>query len=231
VARRSHRVKASLPITAAFAGLEGTIVCRTRDVSVAGMFLEVHGASLSAGMTVTASIFDDARGEVVEVVGEIARVVEPGHGQAAGVGVRLVEPSESWDLLVGRLAMAASRAPDRPSRRLRILVVGDEARRRGAMALYVKSGWDVRFASDLAGTREALSGFRIDAIVAEIDLDDARWPRILDEVRRQQPQARRLVRSALGGRELPPPGAPNDLVHRVVDLDAGLDAFVQALSD
>lgn len=206
------------------------VVCRTRDVSTSGMFLEIHGQSLLPGMRVVASVFDDARGEVLEVEGEIARVVEPGKGQAAGVGVRLLAEHEGWELLVQRLA-EATRAPERPPRRLRVLVVGDEARRRGAMALYVKSGWDVRFASDLPTTREALAGFRIDAIVAEVELDDARWPQILDEVRRQQPQARRLIRATLRGASPPPPGAASDLVHRVVDLDAGLDAFVAALSD
>jgi hypothetical protein len=223
-------VKASLPITASFTAIDGTVVCRTRDLSDSGLFLEVHGHALLPGMRMSASLFDDARGEVIGIDGEVVRVVEPGKGQAAGVGVRLLEIPDGWLLLVERLA-TATRAPARPPRRLRVLVVGDEDRRRGAMALYVKSGWDVRFASDLAGTREALAGFRIDAIVAEVDLHDARWPNILAEVRRQQPQARRLIRATLGGEHPPPPGAPTDLVHRVVDLDAGIDAFVAALSD
>jgi hypothetical protein len=110
-------------------------------------------------------------------------------------------------------------------------VVGDDARRRGAMALYVTSGWDVRFASDLNTTREALAGFRCDAVVAEHDLEDGRWPAVLEEVRRQQPMARRVVRAALRGGQPPPPGAPDDLVHQVVDVDAGLDAFVAAITD
>jgi hypothetical protein len=107
----------------------------------------------------------------------------------------------------------------------------DDARRRGAMALYVTSGWDVRFASDLATTREALAGFRVDAIVAEHDLDDPRWPKLLEEVRRQQPMARRVVRAALQGKSPPPTGQAEDLVHCIVDVEAGLDAFVAAITD
>jgi hypothetical protein len=216
-------------VTAEFAGALGRVPCRTRDLSDGGLFLEVHHEALEAGSSVTLTLFDDVRGEVVEVSGVIARIVVGTPGQAAGVGVRLIEPDVGWQTLVSRLAQGTSER--RPARRLRVLVVGDDARRRGAMALYVKSGWDIRFASDLGTVREALAGFRIDAIVAEVDLDDARWPFVLEEVRRQQPQARRVIRASLRGTEAPPPGEQADLVHRVIDVDAGIDAFVSALTE
>jgi hypothetical protein len=39
------------------------------------------------------------------------------------------------------------------------------------------------------------------------------------------------VRAALRGTPPPPSGAPEDLVHCIVDVDAGLDAFVAAITD
>ncbi len=233
MARRSARVRANLAITIAFSDRVAPISCRTRDVSEAGVFLELNPQVIEVdlGATVTMSVMDDARGEVLELAGRVARLVEPLGAQAGGLGVALLEPPPGWPSLVARAA-AGKRAPSEPARRrMRVLVVGDDARRRGAMALYVTSGWDVRFASDLPTTREALAGFRIDAIVAEHDLEDPRWTRILDEVKRQQPMARRVIRAPLKGRQPPPPGAPDDLVHCIVDVDAGLEAFVAAITD
>ena len=107
----------------------------------------------------------------------------------------------------------------------RILVVGDERRQRGALALYVTSGWDVQFATDLDGTVEALRGLTLDAVIAEHDAADDRWPPVLSEARRMQPSARRIVRGSKNG---PVPEAP--LVHRFVDRDAGIDALLDALT-
>ena len=106
-----------------------------------------------------------------------------------------------------------------------MLVVGDERRQRGALALYVTSGWDVQFATDLDGTVEALRGVHLDAVIAEHDVSDQRWQDVLGAARRLQPTTRRIVRGASDG---PPPLPP--LVHRFVDRDAGLDALLDALT-
>jgi PilZ domain len=222
-----------LAMTITFSDHVGPLVCRTRDVSDSGLFLDVDPAMLecSVGAMVHMSVLDDARGEVLELTGEIQRLVARSETQDGGVGVRLVDPPDAWVPLVNRKAGGRRGATVPPTRRLRVLVVGDDDRRRGAMALYVTSGWDVRFASDLATTHEALTGFHVDAVVAEHDLDDPRWPKLLEEVRRQQPMARRVIRASLKGKSPPPSGSAEDLVHCVVDIDAGLDAFVAAITD
>jgi hypothetical protein len=230
VSRRAARARIRLTVTANFDGGE-QLVCRTRDVSEEGLFLETKTA-MARGLGVSMSLLDSARGEAIEVRGEVARVVPE------GLGIHLSgQIPEAWMAMVDRLL--AEQQQQRTStlpgavpivRRLRVLVVGDDARRRGALALYVKSGWDVRFASDLEGATEALRGFKIDAIIAEHDLGDDRWPALLAMAKDVQPATRRIVRSQLHGEALPAPGRSTDLVHRVVDLDAGLDGLVDALT-
>jgi hypothetical protein len=227
-------VRANLALTVSFSERGEPIACRTRDVSESGLFLDVDPATIDVCLGAHASIHvvDSSRGEVIELTGEVCRLVERRAGQSGGIAVRLLDPEPAWTPLVLRNGGGRRAATVPPARRMRVLVVGDDARRRGAMALYVTSGWDVRFASDLETIREALSGFRVDAIVAEHDLEDPRWPKLLEEVRRQQPTARRVVRTPLNGRApLPPAGAPDDLVHCIIDVDAGLDAFVAAITD
>lgn len=220
-------------MTAHFAGAESSLVCRTRDVSTSGVFLETP-VPIDQGTEVALSLLDEERGEALELEGVVTRLVPPSAGGApGGLGVHVVDPPDAWKLLVDRLVKRQDRdrtMPLRAPRRLRVLVVGDDDRRRGALALYVQSGWDVRFASDLAGTEEALAGYRIDAVIAEHDLDDARWPQVLDAVKRAQPAARRIVRTPLRGRPAPPRGGPGDLVQWVVDHEAGLDALLDALT-
>jgi hypothetical protein len=104
---------------------------------------------------------------------------------------------------------------------MRILVVGDEHRQRGAMALYVTSGWDVMFATD-ASVLEALDEIALDAVIAELDANDPRLPPIMSDVKKVQPAARRIVRGDGKGSD--------DLVHRYVDRDAGLDALLDAIT-
>jgi hypothetical protein len=176
---------------------------------------------------------DNMRGEVVEAEGEVARRVGPDRdGLGGGVGVRIPTPSPDWIVLVERLrAESGPVGVDSQNVRLRVLVVGDAARRRSALALYVTSGWDVRFASDEAGAVEALEGgVDLDAVIAEVELEDALWPAILRAARDIQPRARRIVRCALHGRPAPRTDPSADLVHRVVDLDAGLEALFDSLT-
>lgn len=206
-------------------------VCRTRDVSMTGCLLET-AEILAPGTNLELNMLDPDTGESVAVQGLVMRATLPTASASATVGVHLEEVGPEWEALVTR---AQKRARDtvtmeRPARRMRVLVVADDIARRGAMALYVTSGWDVRFASDLAGTREALTGIHIDAVIAEHDLDSGRWAPILEAARTAQPDARRIVRSALEGLSAPPAGKPADLVHRVVDLGAGLEAVLDALT-
>lgn len=195
-------------------------VCQTRDVSQVGCFLDT-ATPLDAGTRVLIAIFDRVRGVPIEVVGEVSRSLL---GPSPGLGIRLLDPPDDWKVLVAVLAREAG-PTDKPARRLRVLVVGDERRQRGALALYVTSGWDVRFATDLVGTVEALRGVALDAVIAEHDASDERWQGILGEARRAQPQARRIVR---GSRDSAAPAPP--LAHRFVERDAGLDALLDALT-
>ncbi len=224
MSRRAPRYRAQLTCTVTtHAGNSAILVCRTRDISNVGVALDTE-ATLDPGTRIGITIMDPARGVAIEMIGEVTR---PLGGQQAGVGVKLLEPPDDWAALVamrGRAASAGDGAP-RP-KRMRVLVVGDDHRRRGALALYVTSGWDVRFASDLEGAVEALHDFKIDAVIAEHDISDPRWQPILAEAKRAQPEARRIVRGALHG-PAPQSGA---LVHRFVDRDAGIDALLDALT-
>jgi len=225
-------------VTATFAGGQGSLVCKTRNISTSGVFLDTP-VVIQAGTRVEMSLFDEQAGEALQLDGEVVRSVEAsaappggaGPQAVAGLGIRLVEPPPTWAALFERARKREKElGGGQKGKRLRVLVVGDEERRRGAIALYVTSGWDVRFASDLDDAEEALRGFRIDAIIAETGLDDGRWPQILEAARKSQPEARRVIRAPLHGTPAPPAGMKSDLVHRVVDVDAGLDAVVDALT-
>ncbi|HTJ44270.1 MAG TPA: PilZ domain-containing protein [Kofleriaceae bacterium] len=223
VSRRAPRYRAQLTCTVTtHGGNSAILVCRTRDVSNVGVALDTE-ASLDPGTRIGITIMDPARGVAIEMVGEVTRPLGGNHG----VGVKLLEPPEDWAMLVALRARASSSGGEVPRpKRMRVLVVGDDHRRRGALALYVTSGWDVRFASDLDGAAEALHDFTIDAVIAEHDLGDPRWQPILAEAKRAQPTARRIVRGALHG----PAPSSGPLVHRFVDREAGIDALLDALT-
>jgi hypothetical protein len=104
-----------------------------------------------------------------------------------------------------------------------VLVVGDEHRQRGAMALYVTSGWDVLFAADDDSVEEVISHkIDLDAVIAELDAGDPRVAPIMEGIRRAQPTARRIVRGSGRG--------DSDLVHRFVQRDDGLEALLDAIT-
>jgi hypothetical protein len=172
------------------------------------------------------ALMDKERGEVVQVDGMVARCLPGGpNGVGRGVGVRLLSPPPDRQLMVQRYQQ--SREGDDgglPAVRLAILVVGDEEQRRGALALYVTSGWDVRFATDVATAEEAMAAVDLDAIIAEYELNDSRWHDILLVASRLQPDARRLVRCTLRGQRIP--AGVEELAHRIVDRESGLDALV-----
>ena len=196
-------------------------MCQTRDVSAVGCFLDTT-TPIEVGTDVAIAIFDRSRGSPIELVGEVQRV---NTGNNPGVGIQFREVPDDWRTLVNALSRSSTPSDNKTIRRLRVLVVGDEKRQRGALALYVTSGWDVRFATNLDTTNEALTGTTVDAVIAEHDAADPRWHDILSETMARQPGARRIVRGAPDG---PVPGPP--LVHRFVDRDAGLDALLDALT-
>jgi hypothetical protein len=205
-------------------------VCHTRDISNDGCLLDTV-QDLAAGTRVALAFVDPDRGEAIELTGLVARSLPPGNdGVARGFGVRFDEAPDAWVGLVARQQHRRATGSDRPVLRLRVLVVGDDDRRRGALALYVQSGWDVRFASDLDGAVEALEEVTMDAVIVERDLDDPRWAEIMGAARASQPRMRRIMRSRLHGQPAPARGGAGDLVHWVVDLDDGLDALLDALT-
>jgi len=210
------------------AGVEHTLVCHTRDISADGCFLDT-AEMIAPGVGLSLALMDNERGEVVQVDGVVARCLPGGpNGIGRGVGVRLLQPPPDWQLMVQRYQQ--SRGGDEiglPTVRLAILVVGDEEQRRGALALYVTSGWDVRFATDVATAEEAMAAVDLDAVIAEYELNDSRWHDILLVARRLQPDARRFVRCSLRGHRIP--AGVEELAHRIIDRASGLDALVEAL--
>ncbi len=195
-------------------------LCHTRDVSDVGMCLDTSEVSewLPVGTRVSLALTDPRSGNAMEVIGDVVREV---NGTSPALGVLLIEPPAEWRVLVANAGQQTG-VPDKPGKRMRVLVVGDDHRQRGAMALYVSSGWDVLFASDDYAVHEALEHIRLDAVIAELDAADPRIEPIMDDVRKAQPTARRIVRGA--GR------SHGDLVHRYVDRDSGLEALLDAVT-
>jgi hypothetical protein len=193
-------------------------VCRTLDVSDAGISLDT-AAWFPLGTRLAVSMIDPASGSALELIGDVVREAA---APSWNVGIMLIEPPLEWRALVAAAARRSSSSFIKPSRRMRVLVFGDDHRQRGAMALYVTSGWDVLFVTDEASIAEALENIELDAVVAELDVTDPRLPPIMHNVRRSQPTARRIVRGTGAGQ--------TELVHRFVDRDAGLDALLDAVS-
>ncbi|GAB4509636.1 MAG: hypothetical protein Tsb0020_26240 [Haliangiales bacterium] len=230
-------------------------VCRTRDISERGCFLDTVEL-VPPGTRLQIALMDQERGTAMEVDGEVARCLPPGpDGKGRGLGVRFDNPPPEWYQLVG--AHHTTQERERRARklkhqRLRVLVVGDDKGQRGAMALYVTSGWDVRFASDRDAAEDALLGVRLDAVIIENNIAAAPWRKVLAAAVDIQPEARRVVRmvdSESGSEAAKPPGkgelagtrgggGDNDddnvdpserLCHAVIERDAGLDALLDAL--
>jgi hypothetical protein len=222
MSRRAPRIRAALPATVQAVMGGEMVACRTRDLSEVGICLDTV-AQFDTGTRLTISLMDPASGSVVEIAGEVVRVF---HGTAPSLGVKLLSPPAEWAQLISNMANRSGLI-EKQARRLRVLVVGDEYRQRGAMALYVTSGWDVLFAPDLDSVVDAMKLVSLDAVIAELDPTDERWRSIMAEVKKSQPRARRIVRGVIGNfvavdAEL--------LVHRFVEREAGLDALLDALT-
>jgi hypothetical protein len=195
-------------------------VCRTLDISEDGVSLDT-AAWFPLGTRLSVALVDPLTGSAIEIIGDVVReAVAP----SWTLGVLLIEPPPGWLALVAGAAQRSSGGPAKPAKRLRVLVFGDEHRQRGAIALYVTSGWDVLFVTDADSVAEAVDNIELDAVVAELDLSDPRLLPIMDSVRRSQPSTRRIVRGGASG------GRPSELVHRMVDRDAGLEALLDAVT-
>ena len=216
VSRRAPRFRIDLKVTVSPLLGGQLVVCHTRDVSEVGICLDT-AEWLPVGTRVSLELADP-RGGTLEVVGDVVREV---NGTHPALGVLLVDPPPEWKDLVA-VAARSSGNVERPMRRMRVLVVGDDHRQRGAMALYVSSGWDILFASDDFAVHEALENIKLDAVIAELDAADPRIDPIMDDVRKAQPEARRIVRGVGRG--------SGDLVHRYVERDSGLEALVDAVT-
>jgi PilZ domain len=217
VSRRAPRFRIELKVTVSPLLGGQLVVCHTRDISDVGMCLDT-AEWLPVGTRVSLAFVDPRSGSAMEVIGDVVREV---NGVNPALGVLLVEPPAEWKVLVSQAARTTGHA-ERPGRRMRVLVVGDDHRQRGAMALYVSSGWDILFASDDFAVHEALENIKLDAVIAELDAADPRIEPIMDDVRKAQPDARRIVRGSGRGE--------GDLVHRYVARDSGLEALLDAIT-
>lgn len=217
MSRRAPRFRIELKVTVSPLLGGQLVVCHTRDISDVGVCLDT-GEWLPVGTRVSLSLVDPRSGTAMEVIGDIVREI---NGANPALGVLLVEPPAEWKALVAQAARSSGHQ-ERPGRRMRVLVVGDDHRQRGAMALYVSSGWDILFASDDFAVHEALENIKLDAVIAELDASDPRIEPIMDDVRKAQPEARRIVRGSGRGE--------HDLVHRYVPRDSGLEALLDAVT-
>lgn len=193
-------------------------MCRTRDVSALGVSLDT-AAWFPLGTRLAVSLVDPASGGAIEVVGDVVReAVSP----SWSLGILVIEPPAEWGSLVASAARRSSNTLEKTTKRFRVLVVGDDHRQRGAMALYVTSGWDVLFATDGESVAEAIENVDLDAVIAELDGEDPRVTPIMEGIRKLQPKARRIVRGNGKG--------SSELVHRFVERDTGLEALLDAIT-
>jgi hypothetical protein len=217
VSRRAPRFRISL--AAKVSPLLGgeLVVCHTRDISDVGVCLDT-AAWLPIGTRVSLSLTDPTSATTIELIGDVVREM---NGNEPALGVLLIDAPPGWKAVVAAAASKSGKVEKR-GRRMRVLVVGDDHRQRGAMALYVSSGWDILFASDDVSVHEALENISLDAVIAELDANDPRVEPVMEDVRKTQPKARRIVRGHGKG--------STDLVHRYVDREAGLEALLDAVT-
>src|SRR5262245_31922959 len=133
LSRRAPRYRIEIPATA-IPLLGGEMaVCRTRDVSDSGCCLDT-AAWFPLGTRLSLALVDPSSGHAIEVIGDVVREAE---APSWVLGILLIEPPYEWRALVAAAARRMSQATARPARRFRVLVVGDDHRQRGALALYI----------------------------------------------------------------------------------------------
>lgn len=193
-------------------------MCRTRDVSEVGVSLDT-AAWFPLGTRLAISLAEPSSGGALEVIGDVVReAIAP----TWSLGILLIEPPAEWSAVVATAARRSQTGMEKATKRFRVLVVGDDHRQRGAMALYVTSGWDVLFATDGESVAEAIENVDLDAVIAELDGEDPRVTPIMEGIRKLQPRARRIVRGNGKG--------TSELVHRFVERDSGIDALLDAIT-
>src|SRR6185369_5704100 len=101
-------------------------VCRTLDVSSAGVSLDT-AAWFPLGTRLSVALVDPATGNAVEVIGDVVREAT---SPSWTLGILLIEPPLEWEALVASAARRSSVVP-KPTKRLRVLVFGDDHRQRG----------------------------------------------------------------------------------------------------
>src|SRR5688572_11805717 len=138
LSRRAPRYRIDIPATAIPLLGGDMAVCRTRDVSEVGLCLDT-AAWFPLGTRLSVALVDPSNGGALEVIGDVVREAQ---SPSWVLGILLIEPPFEWRALVSAAARRST-TMEKPGKRLRVLVVGDEHRQRGAMALYVTSGWDV----------------------------------------------------------------------------------------
>ncbi|MEO7091827.1 MAG: PilZ domain-containing protein [Polyangiales bacterium] len=218
LSRRAPRYRIEIPATAQPLLGGELAVCRTRDVSEFGLSLDTP-AWFPLGTRLAVALVDPASGGAFEVIGDVVReAVSP----SWSLGILVIEPPGEWSALVASAARRSSPGIEKSTKRFRVLVVGDDHRQRGAMALYVTSGWDVLFATDGESVAEAIENVDLDAVIAELDGEDPRVGPIMEGIRKLQPKARRIVRGNGKG--------SSELVHRFVERDTGLEALLDAIT-
>jgi hypothetical protein len=167
LSRRAPRHRISIAATASPLLGGDMAVCRTLDVSEVGMCLDT-AAWFPLGTRLSLSLIDPASGSALEVIGDVVREAQ---APSWTLGILIIEPPIEWRGLVASAARSSGQI-EKPGRRMRVLVVGDDQRQRGAMALYVTSGWDVLFASDDDSLDDAIHHIELDAVIAELDAND-----------------------------------------------------------
>lgn len=227
MSRKAQRLQINLTLTLTLDGDPITLAATTTNISSAGCLVRLN-RELPIGRIIHVALLDDETGNLIDMDGVIARQEVVVEGQWA-TGIHFPDPGLTWAELCRRKGAITKTGLVQVARRYRILVVGDEARIRGALALYVTSGFDVRFAGGVDNAREALASVHLDAVIAERELSDPEWVGILEAALEKQPAARRLVRSS---REVQPFDEKEvaRLVHRVVDIEGGVEALIDAIT-
>jgi hypothetical protein len=218
LSRRAPRYRIEISATAQPLLGGELAVCRTRDVSDVGLSLDTP-AWFPLGTRLAVGLVDPASGSALEVIGDVVREAT---APSWSLGILVIEPPLEWHALVASAARRSVTGLEKVTKRFRVLVVGDDHRQRGAMALYVTSGWDILFATDGESVAEAIENVELDAVIAELDGEDPRVEPIMEGIRRLQPKARRIVRGHGKG--------SSELVHRFVERDSGLEALLDAIT-
>ena len=126
----------------------------------------------------------------MEVIGDVVREVNGENPRARRVARRAAGRLEDARRQGPRGRRATCRAPaDACACSSLATITASAARWRCSLS----SGWDILFASDDFAVHEALENIKLDAVIAELDAGDPRIEPIMDDVRKAQPGARRIV--------------------------------------